>query len=98
MIAANTGIISTVAGGGTQGQLGDGGLATAAYVGAPEDVALDALGNIYIADADSQRIRMVDASTGIITTIAGNGAIGDSGDGGDGGLATACLLYTSRCV
>ena len=86
MIAANTGIISIVAGGGTQGNPGDGGLATAAYLGYPIDVALDAAGNLYISDSSSERIRMVNATTGIINTIAGNGTFGNSGDGG---LATA---------
>jgi len=95
MIAADTGIISTVAGGGTQGQPGDGGLATAAYIGYPEDVTLDGLGNIYISDAGNERIRKVSASTGIITTIAGNGAIGASGDGG---LATAADINVGQGI
>jgi len=95
MIAANTGVITTVAGGGTQGQLGDGGLATSAYVGYPEDVALDALGDLYIVDGDSERIRKVNASTGIITTTAGNGTFGDSGDGG---LATAAEINVGQGI
>ena len=82
MIAANTGIISTVAGGGTTGQLGDGGLATAAYISYPTDVAVDSLGNLYIPDVGNERIRKVTASTGEITTIAGIGVAGTTGDGG----------------
>jgi len=74
------GIIHTLAGGGTSG-LGDGGPATAAVISAI-GLSLDSLGNIYIVDIDSQRIRKVNASTGIISTIAGNGIAGFSGDSG----------------
>jgi uncharacterized protein (TIGR03437 family) len=74
------GIISTVAGGGS-GALGDGGPATAATVGGDlSGVAVDAAGNLYIATFN--RIRKVNAATGIISTIAGNGTAGFSGDGG----------------
>src|SRR5208283_3797031 len=79
----------TVAGNGTIGFAGDGGLATAAEFNSPEGVAVDASGNLYIGDVDNQRIRAVNLSTGIITTIAGNGT---SGFSGDGGLATAAEL------
>jgi len=82
MIAAKTGIISTVAGGGTAGNLGDGGLATAASLSYPDDVKLDSAGNLYISDFYNARIRKVDASTGLISTVAGNGYFGNSGDGG----------------
>ena len=74
------GVIKTVAGGGA-GALGDGGPATAATVGGNlTGVALDAAGNLYIATFN--RIRKVDAVTGIISTIAGNGTSGFTGDGG----------------
>jgi sugar lactone lactonase YvrE len=95
MIAAGTGIISTVAGGGTQAQLGDGGLATAAYVPNPIDIALDAAGNLYINDNQTSRIRKVTASTGIITTIAGNGTAGSTGDGG---VATAAEIVVAQGI
>jgi len=95
MIAANTGTISTVAGGGTQGNVGDGGLATAAYLGDPADVALDAAGNLFILDGGEERIRKVNASTGIITTVAGNGEFGSSGDGG---LATAAEIAVEQGI
>jgi sugar lactone lactonase YvrE len=82
MVAANTGIISTVAGGGTAGQLGDAGLATAAYLLNPSGITFDSLGNLYIADVGNARIRKVEQSTGVITTVAGNGTSGSTGDGG----------------
>jgi uncharacterized repeat protein (TIGR01451 family) len=77
----SSGIITTVAGNGTAGFSGDGGAATGAEVQNPYSVAVDATGNLYIADTSNQRIRKVDSS-GIITTIAGTGACCDSGDGG----------------
>ena len=68
-----TGIITTVAGNGTEGYSGDGGLATNAELYYPFGVAVDSNGNIYIADSGNNRIRKVNSTTGIITTIAGNG-------------------------
>src|ERR1035438_3946223 len=79
------GTITTVAGGGN-GALGDGGPATAATVGGNLcGVAVDATGNLYI--TSNARIRKVDAATGIISTIAGDGTDGFSGDGGLATLA-----------
>ncbi|MCH8315303.1 MAG: hypothetical protein IIA64_04955, partial [Planctomycetes bacterium] len=89
-VDAATGDISTVAGGGSL-QTGDGNLATAAWINTPYDVAVDAAGNIYIADTFNHRIRKVDIGTGLISTIAGTGVLGY---GGDGGAATAALLDT----
>ncbi len=72
-ITSSTGIITTIAGGGTSG-LGDGGAATnAQIISSSVGIAEDAAGNIYFADGGSDRIRKVDAITGIITTIAGGG-------------------------
>jgi sugar lactone lactonase YvrE len=88
-VAASTGIITTIAGNGTAGDSGDGGPATSAELNQPYGVAADAAGNIYIADSLNNRIREVSASTGIITTVAGNGLYGSSGDGG---LATNASL------
>jgi len=68
---------------------GDGGPATSALLNYPAGVALDAAGNLYIADTHNQRIRMVSAATGTITTLAGNGR---SGYEGDGGPATSAQL------
>jgi sugar lactone lactonase YvrE len=75
------GIISTVAGTGSYGFSGDGGLATSAALEYPESVAVDSSGNLYIADEGNNRIRKVNTS-GIIFTIAGNGTGGFAGDGG----------------
>ncbi len=88
-ITVSTGIITTVAGTGSIGLLGDGGQATAASVNTPSGIALDGLGNMYISDNGNNRIRIVTASSGIINTIAGDGATGGLGDGG---LATAAQL------
>jgi hypothetical protein len=74
------GIITTVAGNGAAGYSGDGDAATSAELNYPYDVAVDASGNLFIADAYNQRIRNV-TTNGIITTVAGNGAAGYSGDG-----------------
>ena len=81
-VDAATGIISTIAGNGTAGFNGDGGPASAAEINYPTDVALDASGNIYIADLGNNRIRRIDGVTGIISTVAGNGTGGYAGDGG----------------
>jgi sugar lactone lactonase YvrE len=81
------GLITTVAGNGTAGFAGDGGAATAAELALPSAVAVDASGNLYIADTNNQRIRMVTGTT--ISTLAGNGAELFAGDGGP---ATAASL------
>jgi sugar lactone lactonase YvrE len=81
-VDASTGIITTVAGNGIPGYSGDGGPATSASLSGPSGVVVDATGNLLIADSSNYRIRRVDASTGIITTVAGNGIRGFSGDGG----------------
>jgi len=76
------GTITTIAGiGGRPGYSGDGGVATAALLYSPTAVAVDPLGNVYIADYNNCRVREISAVTGIITTVAGNGACTFSGDG-----------------
>ena len=75
------GVISTVAGNGTNGYSGDGGAATNASLSSPSGVAVDAWGNLYIADEGNNRIRQVGVN-GVILTVAGNGTNGFSGDGG----------------
>jgi streptogramin lyase len=72
-VDAKTKAISTVAGMGEAGYGGDGGPATAARLNTPHSIALDADNNLYIADIGNHRIRKVDAQTGTISTIAGNG-------------------------
>ncbi|MEW6467572.1 MAG: T9SS type A sorting domain-containing protein [Bacteroidota bacterium] len=81
-----SGIITTVAGTGTAGFSGDGGSATLAQLNNPTGVAIDGLGNLYIADWNNNRIRMVNTS-GVMTTVAGTGAPGFSGDGGPANVA-----------
>jgi len=81
-VAVGTGIITTVAGTGTAGFAGDGGPATGARLSNPSSVAVDAAGDLYIADSGNYRVRKVSASTGVISTIAGNGTIANTGDGG----------------
>ncbi len=75
------GVITTVAGNGTYGFSGDGGLAVNAQLNAPEGVAVHPDGTIYISDGGNNRIRKVDPE-GVITTYAGTGVWGYSGDGG----------------
>lgn len=80
-VTVSTGVITTVAGNGTAGYSGDDTLAAGAELNGPGGVAVDASGNLYIADFQNNRIRKVTASTGVITTVAGNGTAGYSGDG-----------------
>ncbi len=84
------GKISTVAGIGEAGNRGDGDLATKAELNLPLGLALDAQGNLYIAENGNDRVRKVNASDGKISTVAGSGEPGFSGDGGP---ATQARLY-----
>ncbi|MCD6012847.1 MAG: hypothetical protein K0Q79_2709 [Flavipsychrobacter sp.] len=86
----SAGIITTIAGTGVSGYSGDDGLATLAKLNSPYGLFADFLGNVYFADMGNNRIRRVDAATGVITTIAGNGI---SGFNGDNGPATNAELH-----
>lgn len=92
------GNITTVAGSGIAGYAGDGQSATVASLNSPYGLALDSSNNIYIADTFNGRIRLVNSSSGLITTFAGNGqscnpAVG-CGDGGDATQASLTLPTT----
>ncbi len=104
-VNATTGVITTVAGGGSGcgGQtdsLGDGCAATSATLSNPDAVALDGAGNLYIADAGNHRIRMVNASTGVIETVVGGGSgcAGQSDALGDGCAATSAELSSPSAI
>jgi sugar lactone lactonase YvrE len=83
------GVITTVAGIGTNGFSGDGGRATSAALSDPDGLAVDGAGDLFIADHGNSRVRKVNPA-GVITTVAGNGTQGFSGDGG---RATRAALY-----
>ena len=89
-VDATTQIINTVAGNGTPGFSGDGGPATQAQLDYPQGLWVDSSGNLFIVDTDNCRIRMVDSTTGIITTIAGTTLCGYNGNNQP---ATAAALY-----
>ncbi len=100
-VSSSTGIITTIAGNGESGSSGDGGPALSASLGFRDGVsgggglALDPQSNILIAEFKGNRVRIVNAATGIITTVAGSGALGFFGDGGP---AIAASLYNPRAV
>lgn len=81
-VTAATGIISTIAGiGGIGGYSGDGGPATSALLNSPISLAVDAAGNVFVGDYNNCRVREINAATGIINTVAGNGNCNYTGDG-----------------
>jgi uncharacterized repeat protein (TIGR01451 family) len=84
------GIISTIAGA-SAGFSGDGGLATSALLNFPSSLVVDSKNNLFISDTSNYRIRRIDLTTGLITTVAGNGTQGLRGDGGS---ATEAQLDT----
>ena len=95
-VNASSGIIATVAGGGST-IFGDQGLASQAFLSLPQGIAVDANGNLFIADSLNSLVRRVDAITGTITTVAGSYACNGfcfpmAGYSGDGGPATAAEL------
>lgn len=89
------GVITTVAGTGEYGASGDGELATAAKMFQPAGLAFDMAGNLFIADSSNNRVRRVDAVTGVITKVAGGAtppAVSASDTTGDGGPATSAVI------
>ncbi len=111
-ITVSTGVISTVAGtgGASGGYNGDNIQATAATLNYPYDVVLDSYNNLYISDRGNYRVRKVDVSTGVITTVVGTGTGSSSGDGGAATSATvngpcytrfdssSAIYYISECA
>ncbi len=90
-VARTTATITTVAGRGAANPItleggygGDGGPATLAQLNVPFGIAVDDAGNLYLADTGNHRVRMVEAETGVILTVAGNGRVGLVGEGGLG--------------
>jgi sugar lactone lactonase YvrE len=83
----STGLTAIIAGGSISGMAGDGGPGTAALLNGPMGISVDGAGNAYIADTYNARIRRVDATTGVITTVVGSGTPSYLGDGGQ---ATLC--------
>lgn len=81
-VDAKTGTISTVAGSGAKGFGGDGGPATDAKLDEPYGIVFDKANNLYIVDRLNRRIRKVESSTGVMSTVAGDGSKLTSGDGG----------------
>lgn len=78
----DTGLLTSVAGTGKPGYAGDGGPAAAAQLNEPYEVRFDSQGNMLILDMRSHVLRRVDAQSGVISTLAGDGTLGDQGDGG----------------
>ncbi len=89
-VSVSTGVISTIAGVASTsgGYNGDNIQATAAKLYVPDDVVLDSFGNLYICDRYNNRIRKVDVSTGVITTVVGTGTASSTGDGSASTSAT----------
>lgn len=91
-VSIGAGDINTVVGTGTAGFTSDGIAATSSEINFPYQTACDASGNLYICDYNNHRIRFVNTSTGIISTIAGTGSNGDTGNGGP---ATSAKIHST---
>src|SRR5215468_5347513 len=87
-------VIQTIVGTGTKGYAGDGGPALQTLLSEPFMCAFDAQGHLYVAEATNHCIRRIDPVTGMITTVAGTGAVGYSGDGGPATRATLNQPYS----
>jgi hypothetical protein len=95
VVEATTGVIYTIAGTGQPGFAGDGGPASQAQLQEPNDIVLDNQGRAFIADVRDHRVRVIDLSSGIITTFAGTG---EGGSSGDGGHASRAALFGPRAL
>jgi uncharacterized repeat protein (TIGR01451 family) len=93
-VTAATGLLSTIAGTGINGYSGDGGPAGSAALGNVQDIAVDSKGNVLIADQYNHRIRKIDITSGIISTIAGTGA--DGFDINDSVAVDATLSFPTK--
>lgn len=93
MVNETAGKIITIAGNGNRGYSGDNGPAISCQLSTPGGVAVDTSGDIYIVDTGNNRVRLVTISTGIITSLAGNGNSGYSGDNGPALSAQLRLPY-----
>lgn len=91
----SNGNIHTVAGNGTKGYSGDGGMATNAQLNEPYEIRFDHNGNMFFVEMRNHIVRRVDAQTGIISTIAGTGHEGFSGDGG---MATQAAMKQPHSI
>jgi streptogramin lyase len=89
------GRIQTIAGTGSRGYTGDGGLAKRAQFNLPHEVRFDRAGDLYVADMQNNAIRKIAMKTGIITTVVGTG---EAGYGGDGGPATGAKLNQPHSI
>ena len=98
-VSTATGVITTVAGDGNFGYNGENILATTAFLASPRAIALDAQGNIYFTEDYGYRVRKVTRSTGLITTVAGNGEQGSSSSNMNSDvLATSTNISPSHVV
>jgi streptogramin lyase len=88
-VSFKSGRIERFAGTGTKGYSGDGGPARDATFNGPKEMKVDAAGNVFVVDTENHAIRRIDATTGIVTTVAGTGQLGGAGDGGP---ATQAML------
>jgi DNA-binding beta-propeller fold protein YncE len=101
-VDAKTGLLTVVASAKPSAPTGDAGLVRDASFKAPHNLIVDTAGNLYIADTFHYRVRRIDAKTGIVTTLAGNGEKAVSGDGGPAVAAglgwIACLAFNHDCT
>jgi sugar lactone lactonase YvrE len=96
-ISVSDGTITTFVGSGNTQFNGDGLVATLTNIYRPDSLAFDAAGNLYFTDGN-YRLRRVDVTTRVVTTVAGTGSAGSTGNTGDGGLATAARVFSPKGI